>query len=200
MDRGPFRGERPAERRPVNVAQPQAQPEELQRATVSATEARAAAAVPTTYQTAPKETNTPKKRLPFILGGIVVFIVLTLGGWLGWHQVTSSTPPIDTSKYQAVFFTTGQVYFGKLSNVNGDYMQLTGVFYAQTNTSTSKDNTDTKTAQPANSNDIQLIPLGEASYGPENKITIAKAQVMFYENLKSDSQAAKLIQQYLQSH
>lgn len=126
--------------------------------------------------------------------------MLALGGWLGWHQVTSSTPPIDTSKYQAVFFTTGQVYFGKLSNINADYMQLTGVFYAQTNSATSKDNTDTKTEQPTNSNDIQLIPLSEASYGPENKITIAKAQVMFYENLKSDSQAAKLIQQYLQSH
>ncbi len=198
MDRGPFRGERPAERRPVNAAQPQSQPEELQRATVPVSDMRTTASA--TYQSALKETSAPKKRLPFVVGGVIVFIVLALGGWLGWHQVTSSTPPIDMSKYQAVFFTTGQVYFGKLSNVNADYMQLTGVFYAQTNSATSKDNTDTKTEQPTNSNDIQLIPLSEASYGPENKITIAKAQVMFYENLKSDSQAAKLIQQYLQSH
>ncbi len=199
MDRGPFRGERPAERRPQAAAQPQVQQDDLQRATLPMSETRAT--TPVAYQAAQKEpVSAPKKRLPFVIGGIVVLVLLAVGGWLGWQHLSGSTPPIDSSKYQAVFFTTGQVYFGKLSNVNADYMQLTGVFYAQTNASGSKDNTDTKAQQTTNSNDIQLIPLGEASYGPENKITIAKGQVMFYENLKSDSQAAKLIQQYLQSH
>ncbi len=199
MDRGPFRGERPAERRPAATVQPQAQQDDLQRATLPMNETRATASV--AYQTAQKEpVAAPKKRLPVVIGGIVVFVLLAVAGWFGWQHLNSSTPPIDSSKYQAVFFTTGQVYFGKLSNVNANYMQLTGVFYAQTNTTTSKDNTDAKAEQAANSNDIQLIPLSEASYGPENKITIAKGQVMFYENLKSDSQAAKLIQQYLQSH
>ena len=71
-----------------------------------------------------------KRGLPKLkLIGIVVGIVLVAGAIFWWMgQQSNVAGLIDKSKYQAVFFTNGQVYFGKLSKVNNEYYKLSDIY------------------------------------------------------------------------
>lgn len=74
-----------------------------------------------------------KSKLKTVLlasAGVVLLAALVVGGWLAYRSSVSAQ--IDSSKYQAVFFTNGQVYFGKLHNLNGGYYRLSDIFYLQT--------------------------------------------------------------------
>jgi hypothetical protein len=106
---------------------------------------------------------------------------------------SQSTPGIDGSKYQAVFMTNGQVYFGKLTTLSNQYMQLSDIFYLQTSSTNSENLQDT--ADDAET-DVQLIKLGNEVHGPEDQMVIAKDQILFFENLKVDGKVAKSIAEY----
>ena len=71
---------------------------------------------------------------------IVVAIVTaaSLLVWLIWSQNDAISDKIDKDKHQAVFLTSGQVYFGKLSRMNGEYYQLTDIYYMQATSSNGK--------------------------------------------------------------
>jgi hypothetical protein len=125
----------------------------------------------------------------------VIIIILGIAGWFTWSNMQSAGTAIDSSKYQAVFFTNGQVYFGKLKPFNNDYMQLTDIYYLQTQTA---DEADSKNPQKTSTdqNDVQLIKLGDEIHGPEDQMILSKDQVLFYENLKPDSKVAQSIEKY----
>ena len=147
------------------------------------------------------EPAKPKKRrfrgrfLGKIIMGIVLLAVVVFIGIVVSKQFVSSGPQIDTSKYQAVFLTSGQVYFGKLQNSNGDYLTLTDVFYLQAKTDTAATGNPQK-ASTSNANDVELIKLGNEIHGPEDKMIIRHNQVLFYENLKSDGRVSQSITNY----
>lgn len=142
-------------------------------------------------------TKQPKqaKSLKWVIAAIVVFAVLA-GGWFAWQKITADDG-IDNSKYQAVFFTNGQVYFGKLAVLSGGQFKLTNVFYVQ-----SQDDTKTEKAEgevATNQNNMQLIKMGNEVHGPEDAMIINRDQVLFYENLKADGKVAKTIAEYKNS-
>lgn len=90
------------------------------------------------------------------------------------------------SGYQAVFLGNGQVYFGKLQVLNGSYLKITNVYYIQSNSGmTAADATD--------ANNIELVRLTKAVHGPKDEIVINRDQVLYFENLDDEGQAAKLI-------
>lgn len=152
----------------------------------------------------PPPTSTPPSRRPepkkimskknLIIAGAVaglialvalVGLLLPKGDGLG---------AIDSSRYQAVFFTNGQVYFGKLHPLSGGYMKLTNIFYLQTKSSTDSENpqeTDSE-ADPG----VVLIKLGDEIHGPEDAMIISKDQVLFFENLKPDGKVSQTIKGY----
>lgn len=123
---------------------------------------------------------------------LIIFII-TLGVLFFYQSSTSAS--IDNSKYQAVFFTNGQVYFGKLQTLNGDYMKLTDIFYLQTKTDTASTNPQTTSDQKTS--DVQLIKLGSEVHGPEDQMMISKSQILFFENLKKDGKVSDSITSYL---
>lgn len=87
---------------------------------------------------------------------------------------------IDPSAYQAVFLTNDQIYFGQLKNISSDYLILTDVYYAKVN----EDGVG------------QLVKLGEGEpHGPRGEMIINQDQVLFWENLNSNSPVVKAIQQ-----
>lgn len=98
---------------------------------------------------------------------------------------------IDKDKYQAVFLTNGQVYFGKLKNISGDYLVLTDIYYLQTNGGGTTDAEATTTETQA-----QLVKLGNELHGPEDEMQINNQQVLFWENLKTDGKVAEAIEKY----
>jgi hypothetical protein len=100
---------------------------------------------------------------------------------------------IESNKFQAVFFTNGQVYFGKLHTMNNDYMKLTDIFYLQAKTDST---TYQKTATDPSATGVELIKLGNEIHGPEDSMVISKSQMLFFENLKSDSKVSTAIATY----
>jgi len=94
----------------------------------------------------------------------------------------------DRTKYQALFLTNGQVYFGKLDKtsalVGRDYV-LTDVYYFQVSQAQTKASTA--------SSELSLIKLGSELHGPENKLVINRSSVLFWENLKKDSKVVEAI-------
>lgn len=151
---------------------------------------------PVQHHRAEKEKKSLFKRLMWPIIGLVV-VLLGTAGWLAWSNMNAGAPGIDGSKYQAVFFENGQIYFGKLQSLDSDHMKLTDIFYLQSQ-ATDKDATNpqaSSTDQSSNSN-MQLIKLGEEIHGPEDEMIINKDQVLYYENLKDGGKVAQSIKKF----
>lgn len=130
------------------------------------------------------------------IGGIALIVLALIGGMWWWFG-SRRTDAIDSSKYQAVFFTSGQVYFGKLEKVNDGYMKLTHVFYIQAqNSSSSTSSQNPQDAAKSQASDLQLVKLGNEIHGPEDEMIISKDQILFYENLKGNGKVADTITKY----
>lgn len=153
-----------------------------------------------------QEMHAPRgrSRMPWIILAVVVVVIVVLGilfrdKLFGSSQTSSG----KTSGYQAVFLTNGQVYFGKLSGVGGQYATLTDIYYLQvtqpplqgsqsatgTNANT---NTQTSTQQPQ----LSLVKLGNELHGPLDSMQINRDQILFYEDMKEDGKVMEAIRQY----
>jgi len=194
MDEGPFRASRPADRRTVSRPEPAyRQPEEPQQ---PRQEPQSANHTPS-HRTAKDKKPSRRFKLPLILAIIVLAAVIGGIAWASTHNKNAGAA-IDTSKYQAVFFTNGQVYFGKLSTVNSEYLKLTDIYYLQTQATEGKESNPQATSNAQS--DVQLIKLGEEIHGPEDEMVLSKQQLLFYENLKADGKVAQSIEAYKKSH
>ena len=127
-----------------------------------------------------------RKIVAIIVGVLVALAVIALSGWFLQRSSTAAT--IDNDKYQAVFFTNGQVYFGKLDQVNAGYFKLTDVFYIQAQEASANSENPQQTA--SDSTDIRLIKLGSEVHGPDDEMIISKEQILFFENLKKDGKVS----------
>lgn len=191
MDGGPYRAQQPADRRVIS--RPERRPaEEPHPASVEPK----AIHRPAPVHPAAKEKTFKRFLLPIVAA---VIVILGLIGWFAWSNMQNSGPAIDASKYQAVFFANGQVYFGKLKQVSSEYMQLSEIYYLQAQ---ADGEADSKNPQETttNQNDVQLIKLGEEIHGPEDQMMISRDQMLFYENLKADGKVAQSIEKYKSTH
>lgn len=138
-----------------------------------------------------------RRRYAVLTVAVGVVIVVAAAGLITWGVLRDSRTGIDSAKFQAVFLTNGQVYFGKLEAYTPQSMKLTDIFYLQ-----AKDAANNQTPQQlANSTaDVQLIKLGNEVYGPADEMIIPKTQVLYYENLKSDGNVAQTMQKYNAAH
>lgn len=147
------------------------------------------------HAAAPKQSK--KKRLLSIIGAVIVLAIIAASLYALFGRGSAGDDgAIDNKKYQAVFFTNGQVYFGKLAPLNETYLKLTDIFYLQSQ-STDEDGSDNPQNTAANSQaDVQLIKLGDEVHGPDDQMVISRDQVMFYENLKADGKVSQSIAKY----
>lgn len=160
-----------------------------------------AASQPT--QAVPDQARSPVNRLLKWVFLAVAVVVLTVLLWFGWKQFAGTSTVIDRDKYQAVFLTNGQVYFGKLQNSHGDYLVLQKIFYLQAsntvpNPSESENPQETEGGQAEN--DVQLIKLGTEVHAPTDEMVISREQVLFFENLKNDGSVSQSIKQYYETN
>ena len=190
MDSGPFSTPQPNERRAVSRPEPSYRPKDPQPAAVPEE--------PRTVRRAPApHANKPKGRLARILVPIVIAVVviaIAACGWWFWQRSQNPDSAINHSEYQAVFFTNGQVYFGKLNSFNGEYLKLTDIFYLQA--SSSSDSANPQQTTTDSQTNVQLIKLGDEIHGPQDEMVIARDQVLFYENLKPNGKVAQSIAKY----
>lgn len=93
---------------------------------------------------------------------------------------------VDSKKYQAVFLTNGQVYFGKVRESNDKFVNLQDIYYL--NSQTTED-----AQQPAS---FSLVKLGCELHKPADMMVINRDQVSFWENVQTDGKVAKGIDQW----
>lgn len=137
-----------------------------------------------------KKQGQSKGKLFTIIISIAVILIAGVTGFVCYKS--SLVSHIDNGKYQAVFLSNGQVYFGKLEKMSGGYFKLTDIFYLQT----SDENTTTVQDSSNDSSDVELIKLGSEVHGPEDEMIIDKDQILFFENLKTDGTVTSSITQY----
>jgi hypothetical protein len=104
---------------------------------------------------------------------------------------------IDKDKNQAVFLTNGQVYFGKVSSVNQQYLDLKDIYYLNVNQQVQPNQQGSE--QQAQSS-ISLVKLGCELHGPADRMVINRDQVTFWENLKDDGQVSKAITEWVKQN
>lgn len=134
-----------------------------------------------------------RKIITIIIGALLALAVLA-GGWFFYQSNVGQQ--IDNGKYQAVFFTNGQVYFGKLQKLNGDYFKLTDIFYLQAPAATPTDSKNPQLTTDQQAANVQLIKLGNEIHGPDDAMVVNKQQVLFFENLKKDGKVTDSITKY----
>lgn len=115
---------------------------------------------------------------------VVLLIVWKLLMLFDWAP-SPTFPLVDKDKWQAVFLSDGQVYFGHLREKNWDYAVLKKTYYFR-----AADQQPAKQQQQ-----INLVKLGNELHGPEDEMYIPKNQILYWENLKSDSQVVRIISQ-----
>ena len=106
---------------------------------------------------------------------------------------------VDKDKQQAVFLTNGQVYFGKIKEINSKYINLSSIYYLNVNQQVQPNQKDSSGNSNTN-NSISLVKLGCELHGPVDKMVINRDQITFWENLKGDGQVAKAISQWVQQN
>ena len=125
------------------------------------------------------------KHIPIIIVCLIVvgFVAGVVGSsfltdWLKYDRYDKKEF-IDSDTYQAVFLTNDQIYFGYLKDINSDFLILSDVYYVKISEEGAG----------------QLVKLGAIEpHGPKDQMTISKEQVLFWENMRLDSQVVKTIQ------
>ncbi|HEX5456351.1 MAG TPA: hypothetical protein VFW77_03205 [Candidatus Saccharimonadales bacterium] len=117
--------------------------------------------------------------LLFSITVLIVGVVILLALFNGNRDKESQF--VDTSKYQAVFLNGGQVYFGKVTNLNHEYLTLTDIYYLTPNQAVQTGKNTTS------SNNFTIRKLGCELHRPQDGMIIDHSQIVFWENLKDDS-------------
>lgn len=130
------------------------------------------------------------KKTALVVVGVVVLLVLAVVGWMLWGKMAGgSSAEIKGDRYQALFLTNGQVYFGKLANVDDKYVKLTDIYYLQVQQQVQPDQNKNSNQQPQ----VSLAKLGSELHGPEDTMMVNRDQVLFWENLKNDGKVVEAI-------
>jgi len=121
-----------------------------------------------------------KKVLIVIL--ILLIVVLVLGIWLGIKFLGRENPEAP-SKYSVVYLQTGDIYFGKLSWFPWLWrLSLKNVWLVQ------------RVIDQQNQTQLNVVPLKNSFWGPIDKIYLNPKQVIFWTNLRKDSQLIKVLE------
>lgn len=122
---------------------------------------------------------------------ILILVVAALGVLIFGNGDQSKF--VNNKKYQAVFLTNGQVYFGHIKDMGSTFVQLDDIYYLTQNSS---DTSGSSTTDTSNSN-YTLVKLGcQQIHDPYDQMIINRSQVSFWENLQDSGKVVQGIQQF----
>lgn len=103
-----------------------------------------------------------------------------IGGVFGTGSVvaTGVSAQIDRDRYQAVFLTSGQIFFGR-AVVRGDALLLRDIYYLSNATNDNPQG--------------ELLKRGAEIHAPAEPMIIPTTQVLFIENLRDDGAVVSAI-------
>jgi len=123
-----------------------------------------------------------------ILLALILLAALFLVGWK--FTLSPQSFPDVSGRWQGVFLTNNQVYFGHLGNYNNEYVVLKNIYYLRAADSLQQG------AVPQGAN-LNLVKLGAELHGPEDIMYIPRDKILFWENLTSSSQVVQAINNFL---
>lgn len=123
-----------------------------------------------------------------VAGAAIVVLLVALIAAVSFGGPKSESKYVDTSKLQAVFLNTGQVYFGNIKSLNNSYFVLSNIYYLQ-----AANNNGSNSSNNNANNNITLVKLGCELHEPYDQMVINSDQVTFWENLQDNGQVAKAV-------
>lgn len=132
-----------------------------------------------------------------LLVGAVALLLIALVAFIsfgGNKDKSDENKYVNSSKLQAVFLNTGQVYFGKIQSLTDKYFVVTNIYYLQTSS------TGAATTAAAANTSVSLVKLGCELHEPLDQMVINRSQVTFWENLSPDGQVAKAVKTFQQQN
>lgn len=133
------------------------------------------------------EKPSKKPRLTFPKLVVLPVVAVVLFGFLAaWFWLIPHGQRIDSSTYQVVYLTSGQAYFGKLQNTGGEYLELKNPYVVQ-------DVQQPTDGKPAQQNQTTLVKVRDQVYGPDDSMALRSENVLFWQNLRSDSKVSEAI-------
>ena len=143
------------------------------------------------------ENNSGNFRIYRLISWLALIVVVVLAGFFYQKQykVGKTEETIQSTAYQAVFLTNGQVYFGKLREQGKELYQLDDVYYLQITEELQGANSEEEnsTATEEEKAPFTLIRLGSELHEPQSAMTINAEHILFWENLKDDSRVVQAI-------
>ena len=154
------------------------------------------------YQPTRRDRGKSSTTLAMIAAVALVASVLIVALALRSNDSTTSAAPPATSSggnaqaWQAVFLANGEVYFGHLK-VGDSSLELRNIYYLNVTQKVQPiDGKDQPQQQPAV--ERSLIKLGHGElHCPQDQMTINRSQVLYWEDLKAESQVVQAINKYV---
>ena len=143
-----------------------------------------------------KKSGWGSKVLVIIIIIVVILICLFLvSKYTSWNilNVDKGSADVQTTGWQAVFLSNGQVYFGRVSKQTEQTLVLRDIYYLQV----SQQIQPSEAGQEPQQN-LSLVKLGNELHGPQDSMFINMDHVLFTEELKSDSRVVDAIKRYLE--
>lgn len=144
--------------------------------------------------------NKKKKKTGFFQWAVVIVIIaaIVLGGLFlvsKYSRFNVFGLGGQSQKWQAVFLSNGQVYFGTISKKTRDEVTLRDIYYLQVTQPLQRSGEQNQQQQ----NELTLVKLGNELHGPRDKMIINDDHILFIEDLKDDSRVVEAIRNYKDS-
>ena len=106
---------------------------------------------------------------------VALLVFLAAFGYVRWWDF--ALPSVGAARYQAVFLSNGQTYFGRFIDRIGPYVKVERAYYIQTN------QTEDQSTPP----ESRLIKRGNELHQPLPFVLIPRSAILFVEDLRPDS-------------
>lgn len=134
--------------------------------------------------------------LAYLCAGLSLVLVFVQLNLYCWHFNRVYNADVET----AITLTNGQTYFGRLEKYGPHTLVLFDVYYLQVGASegTTGDGSDAATdvATTDASSSLKLMKLEDDFYKPNNYLIINRDEVLYWQQLQSNSPILETIDQY----
>jgi hypothetical protein len=107
----------------------------------------------------------------------ILAVVVVLAATFAFVRWWDFALPGGGAKYQAVFLSNGQTYFGRLIDRIGPYVKIENAYYIQ----------QTPSAGDQTPPESRLIKRGNELHQPLPEVLIPRTAILFIEDLRPDS-------------
>jgi len=122
---------------------------------------------------------------------IFILIIIFVGVSLWQNGTIRNTVQLFkySNSYQVIFLTSGQAYFGNITEITDEYVIMENPFSIKVQQKQTGDESQTQS-------EIKLLSIEDEFYKPENYMLFEKSGILHIEELNDSSQIIEIIKNY----